>query len=321
MSSASRRLSLQVLRHVAGDDLLRQALDDRRLADAGLADDHRVVLGAPVEDLHHALDLVVAADHRVELALARRLASGRRCTSPAPGSGSRPSASRRARCRAPPAARGRCAPCRCRTRAGCAPTRRRARRRWRSAGARRRRTRPSAARPRRSPSRACARCAASCRSARRRTPSFGERAERVGDALASARVDVDAHAARGRCPARPSWCCSSASSTCSTSHCEWRCCAHHLLARPRAPPAPARVNLSCLIMIVYLLAGLRPAPFDLSPVLRRASIASLPRRRQAAVALPLQLARSASISCSICLHPLVHAQDHLRRPRGSRRGR
>ena len=72
MSSASTRFVLQVLRHVAGDDLLRQALGDRRLADAGLADDHRVVLRAPVQDLHHAPDLVLAADHRVELALRAR---------------------------------------------------------------------------------------------------------------------------------------------------------------------------------------------------------------------------------------------------------
>ena len=35
----------QGLRHVAGDDALGQALDDGRLADAGLADQHRVVLG------------------------------------------------------------------------------------------------------------------------------------------------------------------------------------------------------------------------------------------------------------------------------------
>ena len=41
-----------------------------RLADAGLADEHRVVLGAPREHLDHATDLVVAPDHRVELALA-----------------------------------------------------------------------------------------------------------------------------------------------------------------------------------------------------------------------------------------------------------
>src|SRR5437762_3424123 len=41
-------------------------------ASAGLADDHRVVLRAPVQDLHDALDLLIAADHRIELPLARR---------------------------------------------------------------------------------------------------------------------------------------------------------------------------------------------------------------------------------------------------------
>ena len=59
----------QRLGHVAGDDPLGEALDDRRLADARLADQHGVVLGAPAEHLDHAADLVVAADHRVELAL------------------------------------------------------------------------------------------------------------------------------------------------------------------------------------------------------------------------------------------------------------
>jgi hypothetical protein len=39
----------------------------------GLADQHRVVLGAALEHLHHAADLLVAADHRVELAFARAL--------------------------------------------------------------------------------------------------------------------------------------------------------------------------------------------------------------------------------------------------------
>ncbi len=63
-------LVAQALGHVAGDDALGQALDDRGLADAGLADQHRVVLGAPAQHLHHATDLVVAADDRVELALA-----------------------------------------------------------------------------------------------------------------------------------------------------------------------------------------------------------------------------------------------------------
>ena len=60
-------------RHVAIDDAQRQALDDRRLADAGLADQHRIVLGAPRQHLDGAADLLVAADHRIELAVARGL--------------------------------------------------------------------------------------------------------------------------------------------------------------------------------------------------------------------------------------------------------
>ena len=59
-------LVAQRLGHVTGDDPLRQALDDRRLADAGLADEHRVVLGAPGEDLDDAADLRVAAHDGVE---------------------------------------------------------------------------------------------------------------------------------------------------------------------------------------------------------------------------------------------------------------
>ncbi len=59
----------QRLGHVAGDDPLGEALDDRGLADAGLADQHGVVLRAPGENLDHATDLLVAPDHRVELAL------------------------------------------------------------------------------------------------------------------------------------------------------------------------------------------------------------------------------------------------------------
>ena len=62
-------LALQPFGHVAGDDPLRQALDDRRLAYAGLTDQDRVVLRPPRENLHHAADLVVTPDHRVELAL------------------------------------------------------------------------------------------------------------------------------------------------------------------------------------------------------------------------------------------------------------
>jgi len=54
-------------------DALRQALDDGGLAHAGLADQHRVVLAAPLQHLDGTADLVVTADHGVELALARAL--------------------------------------------------------------------------------------------------------------------------------------------------------------------------------------------------------------------------------------------------------
>src|SRR5262249_11281935 len=49
------------------------ALHDRRLADAGVADQDGVVLGASREHLDHAADLLVAPDHGVELALLGRL--------------------------------------------------------------------------------------------------------------------------------------------------------------------------------------------------------------------------------------------------------
>ena len=58
---------------VARDDALRDALDDGRLADARLADEHGVVLRAAREHLHHAADLLVAADDRIDLARAREL--------------------------------------------------------------------------------------------------------------------------------------------------------------------------------------------------------------------------------------------------------
>ena len=60
----------QRLRDVALDDALRQAFGDRRLADAGLADEGRVVFGATRENLNDALDFVRAPDDRVELVLA-----------------------------------------------------------------------------------------------------------------------------------------------------------------------------------------------------------------------------------------------------------
>ena len=59
----------QRLGHVAVHDPLGQSLDDRGLADAGLADQHRIVLGPAGEHLHHAADLLVPADDRIELSL------------------------------------------------------------------------------------------------------------------------------------------------------------------------------------------------------------------------------------------------------------
>ena len=66
-------LVAQALGYVAGDDALGQTFHDRGLADAGLADQHRVVLGATGEHLHDAANLVVPPDNRVELAFAGAL--------------------------------------------------------------------------------------------------------------------------------------------------------------------------------------------------------------------------------------------------------
>ena len=66
-------LALQGLRHLLVDDALRQPLDDGGLAHARLADQHRIVLGAPLQHLDGAANLVVAADHRIELAGPRPL--------------------------------------------------------------------------------------------------------------------------------------------------------------------------------------------------------------------------------------------------------
>ena len=64
-------LVLEGLGHLALDDVLCKAFDDGGLADAGLADEHGVVLGATRQHLHDALDLFLAADDRIKLALAR----------------------------------------------------------------------------------------------------------------------------------------------------------------------------------------------------------------------------------------------------------
>ena len=82
-------LVLQRLGDVARHDALGEALHDRGLAHAGLADEDGVVLGAAGEDLDHAAHLVVAADDGVELALAGQLGEVAAVASRGPGSGPR----------------------------------------------------------------------------------------------------------------------------------------------------------------------------------------------------------------------------------------
>ena len=61
------------LRNIARDDALGQTFDDGGLADAGLADENRIVLGSTREDLNHAAHFVRATDDRIELALESRV--------------------------------------------------------------------------------------------------------------------------------------------------------------------------------------------------------------------------------------------------------
>ncbi len=63
-------LVAQDLRHVALEDAAREAFDDGGLADAGFADEYRVVLGAAAEYLDDTANLLIAADNGVELAAA-----------------------------------------------------------------------------------------------------------------------------------------------------------------------------------------------------------------------------------------------------------
>src|SRR3954463_5653988 len=66
-------LALEQLRHVGVGDALGEALDHGGLAHARLAHEHGVVLGTPGEDLHDPLDLGLATDDRVQLALGGEL--------------------------------------------------------------------------------------------------------------------------------------------------------------------------------------------------------------------------------------------------------
>src|SRR6185437_19034 len=66
-------LVLEQLGHVGVDDALGQSLDHGGLAHTRLADQDRVVLGAPREDLHDPLDLGLAAHDGIELAVGGQL--------------------------------------------------------------------------------------------------------------------------------------------------------------------------------------------------------------------------------------------------------
>ena len=64
---------LQPLGHVAAHDTLGKALGDGGLADARLADEHRVVLGFTRQDADDVADLRIAADDGVKLLAAGAL--------------------------------------------------------------------------------------------------------------------------------------------------------------------------------------------------------------------------------------------------------
>ena len=66
-------LAGQRLRRVAVGDALGQPCGDRGLADARRADEERVVLVAPAQHVHQPVNLSVAADHRVEQTVPRKV--------------------------------------------------------------------------------------------------------------------------------------------------------------------------------------------------------------------------------------------------------
>ena len=61
--------ALEHVRHFAMHDAARETFRDRGLADAGVADEQRIVLLPPAEHLDRAVDLGVAPDQRIDLAV------------------------------------------------------------------------------------------------------------------------------------------------------------------------------------------------------------------------------------------------------------
>ena len=60
----------QGIGHLAGNDALGQGFGHGGLADAGLTDQHRIVLAAARQHLDQAPDLRVPTDHRIKAAVA-----------------------------------------------------------------------------------------------------------------------------------------------------------------------------------------------------------------------------------------------------------
>ena len=58
-------------RYVLADDPLRQSLDDSGFTNAWVANQYWIVLGAAAKDSNHSLQLFVAANHRIKIAVGR----------------------------------------------------------------------------------------------------------------------------------------------------------------------------------------------------------------------------------------------------------
>ena len=93
-TSASFSAPLEIV--IVGQQARGETFGHRGLADAGVADEHRIVLAAPAEDFDRALQFVGAADERieqtaagavgqVETVRAERIARGRRSLVARPG--------------------------------------------------------------------------------------------------------------------------------------------------------------------------------------------------------------------------------------------
>ena len=65
-------LAINGLWHVASGDTLSKTLSHSSLADSWLTNKARIILGTPSQDLCDTLNLLLAANHRVQLALKQK---------------------------------------------------------------------------------------------------------------------------------------------------------------------------------------------------------------------------------------------------------